>query len=56
VESAFTYDLGNRLLTVQHAREIDQALDPFYALAYGYDPVGNRLWKHDNIRHDRSET
>ncbi|NLG42436.1 MAG: hypothetical protein GX547_04255 [Phycisphaerae bacterium] len=54
-ESAFTYDLNNRLLHVEHGSRIDDVLQPFYELAYGYDALGNRLFKQDFQRTSRSE-
>jgi YD repeat-containing protein len=56
VESIFSYDLNNRLTQIQHASEVNQQLVPFYDIEQGYDAVGNRLWKRDNIETDRSET
>jgi len=53
--SMFAYDLNNRLLQIQHGNEVGAALDPFYDVAYGYDPVGNRLFKQDFERPNRSE-
>ena len=52
--SMFAYDLNNRLLQIQHG-DVGAALDPFYDVAYGYDPVGNRLYKQDFERPNRSE-
>ncbi len=65
VVSVFDYDLNNRLEQIQHTSEFANVLplpdpivpsDPFYDVEYGYDAVGNRLWKWDNVETDRSET
>ena len=53
--SMFAYDLNNRLLQIQHGSDVGAALDPFYDVAYGYDPVGNRLFKQDFERPNRNE-
>ena len=57
VLATFGYDLANRLTSVQHAAQVDeQLLDPFHHVEYGYDAVGNRIWKWDRVTADRSET
>jgi RHS repeat-associated protein len=57
VASAFTYDLNNRLTSIQHAS--DGSLLPgsadLFDFSFGYDVVGNLLYKKDHIRTDRSE-
>jgi YD repeat-containing protein len=57
VASAFTYDLNNRLTSIQHASDV--ALLPssadLFDFSFGYDVVGNLLYKKDHIRTDRSE-
>ena len=42
--------------TFGHGKMVGQALDPFYDVQQGYDAVGNKLWKRDNVLTDRSET
>ena len=54
-ESAFEYDRDNRVTGVQHGNRISGVLDPFYDVGYGYDPVGNRLYKPDLVETERSE-
>jgi hypothetical protein len=56
LKSLFEYDLDNRLTRIQHGKMVGEALDPFYDVQQGYDAVGNKLWKRDNVLTERSET
>jgi RHS repeat-associated protein len=57
VASAFTYDLNNRLTSIQHASDVSllPGSADLFDFSFGYDVVGNLLYKKDHIRTDRSE-
>lgn len=56
VDSAFSYDLNNRLTNITHARQFSSPA-AVWNVDYGYDEAGNRLWMKHNTTDlaDRSE-